>query len=171
MANNSTVVVPGALGLNVRPLLLLLGVALAVAAGVTVVLWWRGPNWSLLYGNLSDSDSSSVVQALQTGGIEYKLDNNSGAIMVPADKVYAMRMQLASKGIPQGDGVGFEIFDKPNFGISDFVQRANYLRALQGELARTIMHIQQVAWRTSRSRSPMRACSPRSSARPPRRSP
>jgi flagellar M-ring protein FliF len=55
-----------------------------------------------------------------------------------------MRMQLASKGIPQGDGVGFEIFDKPNFGISDFVQRANYLRALQGELARTIGQLDEV---------------------------
>src|ERR1019366_2209773 len=64
--------------------------------------------------------------------------------MVPSDKVYTMRMQLASKGIPQGDGVGFEIFDKPNFGISDFVQRANYLRALQGELARTIGQLDEV---------------------------
>ena len=64
--------------------------------------------------------------------------------MVPQDKVYAMRMQLAGKGIPQGDGVGFEIFDKPNFGITDFVQRANYLRALQGELARTISQIDEV---------------------------
>ena len=52
------------------------------------------------------------------------------------DKVHYARMQLASRGIPRGDGVGFEIFDKPNFGISDFVQRANYLRAIQGELSR-----------------------------------
>ncbi len=50
----------------------------------------------------------------------------SGTILVPSDKVHQMRMQLASKGIPRGEGVGFEIFDKPNFGISDFIQRANY---------------------------------------------
>jgi flagellar M-ring protein FliF len=75
--------------------------------------------------------------------VPYKA-GSGGAIMVPADKVYNMRMQLASKGIPQGDGVGFEIFDKPNFGISDFVQRANYLRALQGELARTIGQLDEV---------------------------
>jgi flagellar M-ring protein FliF len=55
-----------------------------------------------------------------------------------------MRMQLAGKGIPSGDGVGFEIFDKPNFGISDFVQRANYVRAVEGELARTISQIDEV---------------------------
>jgi flagellar M-ring protein FliF len=64
--------------------------------------------------------------------------------MVPTDKVHLMRMQLAAKGIPRGDGVGFEIFDKPNFGISDFVQRANYLRAVQGELARTISQVDVV---------------------------
>jgi flagellar M-ring protein FliF len=145
MANNSTVVVPGALGLNVRPLLLLLGVALAVAAGVTVVLWWRGPNWSLLYGNLSDSDSSSVVQALQTGGIEYKLDNNSGAIMVPAERVHDARLQLASQGLPQGKNSSFELMNKdPGFGVSQFMESARYQYALESELARTISSLQAV---------------------------
>jgi flagellar M-ring protein FliF len=145
MANNSTVVVPGALGLNVRPLLLLLGVALAVAAGVTVVLWWRGPNWSLLYGNLSDSDSSSVVQALQTGGIEYKLDNSSGAIMVPAERVHDARLQLASQGLPQGKNGSFELMNKdPGFGVSQFMESARYQYALESELARTISSLQAV---------------------------
>jgi flagellar M-ring protein FliF len=145
MANNSTVVVPGALGLNVRPLLLLLGVALAVAAGVTVVLWWRGPNWSLLYGNLSDSDSGSVVQALQTGGIEYKLDNNSGAIMVPAERVHDARLQLASQGLPQGKNSSFEMMNKdPGFGVSQFMESARYQYALESELARTISSLQAV---------------------------
>jgi len=145
MTNNSTVVVPGALGLNVRPLLLLLGVALAVAAGVTVVLWWRGPNWSLLYGNLSDSDSSSVVQALQTSGIEYKLDNNSGAIMVPAERVHDARLQLASQGLPQGKNSSFEQMNKdPGFGVSQFMESARYQYALESELARTISSLQAV---------------------------
>ena len=63
---------------------------------------------------------------------------------MPADKVYQVRMQMAGKGIPRGDGVGFEIFDKANFGISDFVQRANYTRAVQGELARTISQLDQI---------------------------
>src|ERR1700691_2878 len=145
MANNSTVVVPGALGLNVRPLLLLLGVALAVAAGVTVVLWWRGPNWSLLYGNLSDSGGSGVVQALQTGGIEYKLDNNSGAIMVPAERVHDARLQLASQGLPQGKNSSLESINKdPGFGVSQFMESARYQYALESELARTISSLQAV---------------------------
>ena len=63
---------------------------------------------------------------------------------MPSDQVYRLRMELASKGIPSGDGVGFEIFDKGQFGLSDFVQRTNYLRALQGELARTISQLQGV---------------------------
>jgi len=82
------------------------------------------------------------VAALDDSKVPYRVGH--GAIYVPSDKVYAMRMQLASKGIPKGDGVGFEIFDKPNFGISDFIQRANYLRAMQGELARTISQLDEV---------------------------
>ena len=60
--------------------------------------------------------------------IPYQVGRNGGSILVPADKVYQVRMQMASKGIPRGEGVGFEIFDKASFGISDFVQRANYAR-------------------------------------------
>jgi flagellar M-ring protein FliF len=115
-----------------------------LAAGLLgAALWSTHADYGLLYGGLSDTESAKVVAALDDAKVPYKV-GSGGAIMVPADKVYTMRMQLASKGIPQGDGVGFEIFDKPNFGISDFVQRANYLRALQGELARTIGQLDEV---------------------------
>jgi flagellar M-ring protein FliF len=115
-----------------------------VAGLAATALWSSHADYGLLYGGLSDAESSKVVAALDESKVPYKV-GSGGAIMVPQDKVYAMRMQLASKGIPQGEGVGFEIFDKPNFGISDFVQRANYLRALQGELARTISQLNEVA--------------------------
>jgi flagellar M-ring protein FliF len=115
-----------------------------VAGLVAATVWSSHADYGLLYGGLSDTESAKVVAALDEAKVPYKV-GSGGAIMVPADKVYAMRMQLASKGIPQGDGVGFEIFDKPNFGISDFVQRANYLRALQGELGRTISQLDEVA--------------------------
>jgi len=118
---------------------------LAVLGGlIGLTFWSRGVNYALLYGKLSDSESARVITALDEAKVPYKIGAGGSSISVPADKVHVMRMQLAGKGIPRGDGVGFEIFDKPNFGISDFVQRANYVRAVQGELARTIAQLDEV---------------------------
>ena len=106
-------------------------------------MWSSRADYGLLYGGISDAEAAKVIAALDDAKVPYKA--SGGSILVPQDKVYTMRMQLAAKGIPQGEGVGFEIFDKPNFGISDFVQRANYTRAVQGELSRTISQIDEVA--------------------------
>jgi flagellar M-ring protein FliF len=111
--------------------------------GLTALCFWSSrADYGLLYGGLSDSEASKVIAALDDAKVPYKTGN--GSVYVPADKIYTMRMQLAGKGIPSGDGVGFEIFDKANFGISDFVQHANYVRAIEGELARTISQIDSV---------------------------
>lgn len=119
--------------------LTLIVTALAVVVGLSgLVMWSARPDYALLYGKLDDGESAKVIAALTEAGVPYQASRGGGSISVPSDKVHQMRMQLASKGIPRGEGVGFEIFDKPNFGISDFVQRANYLRAVQGELSRTI---------------------------------
>jgi flagellar M-ring protein FliF len=117
-----------------------------LAAAILAVAWWSSrADYGLLYGKLSDGEAAKVIAALDDAKIPYKIGSGGSSVLVPAEKVYLMRMQLAGKGIPRnGDGVGFEIFDKPNFGISDFVQRANYIRALQGELARTIAQIDEV---------------------------
>ncbi|MGH8142776.1 MAG: flagellar basal-body MS-ring/collar protein FliF, partial [Steroidobacteraceae bacterium] len=133
------------LGVNLRPVLLLLGIAAAVAVGITVVMWWKGPDWSLLYGSLSDTDESSVVQALQTAGIQYKLDDTNGAVMVPAERVHDARLQLAAQGLPAGKSDGFALISKdPGFGVSQFMENARYQYALESELQQTIASLQAV---------------------------
>src|SRR5690348_15407205 len=116
---------------------------LMVALG-GLAFWSSRADYGLLYGKLGDAESAKVIAALDDAKVPYKVGSGGSSIMVPADKVYTMRMQLAARGIPRGDGVGFEIFDKPNFGISDFVQRANYVRAVQGELSRTISQLDEI---------------------------
>ena len=118
---------------------------IVLVAGLGALAFWSSrTDYSLLYGKLSDTEASKVIAALDDAKVPYQITEGGSAILVPSDKVYALRMQLAGKGIPSGDGVGFEIFDKPNFGISDFVQRADYVRAVEGELARTISQINEV---------------------------
>lgn len=121
-----------------------LSATLVLVAGLSVLAFWSSrTEYSLLYGKLADTEAARVVSALDDAKVPYRVESG-GSIYVPEDKVRLMRMQLAGKGIPRGDGVGFEIFDKPNFGISDFVQRANYIRAVQGELGRTISELDDV---------------------------
>ncbi|HEX4666341.1 MAG TPA: flagellar basal-body MS-ring/collar protein FliF [Chthoniobacterales bacterium] len=130
----------GHLGLNQR---ITLSIAAAcVLGGMIGLVWWaHRPSMQLLYGRLGDKDVSEIAAAVQEQGVQYQIGNGGTSIYVPADQVHKLRMVLASKGIPAGEGVGYEIFDRSNFGISDFVQRTNYLRALQGELSRTIAQL------------------------------
>ena len=129
---------------NVRPLLMLVGIAGAVAAGVGVVLWSKEPTYSLLYGNLGQQDAVQISSALQASGVPYKIDAATGAITVPSDRVHDARLQLAGQGLPEGDG-GFAVLSKdPGFGVSQFMEGARYQYALEGELARTIKNLQQV---------------------------
>src|SRR6185436_19177813 len=131
------------LGLNQRISIVLAG-GVVVAALLGLASWSSKADYGLLYGKLDDAEAAKVVSVLDEMKVPHKVGQGGSAIYVPEDKVHLMRMQLASRGIPRGDGVGFEIFDKPNFGISDFVQRANYLRAIQGELARTISQLDEI---------------------------
>jgi flagellar M-ring protein FliF len=94
-----------------------------------------------LFSNLSNEDTGEITKKLKEQKIPYRIAADGKAILVPTDKVYDLRISLASEGLPQGGGVGFEIFDRKNFGMTEFVQKLNYQRALQGELSRTIMQI------------------------------
>lgn len=131
------------LGLNQRVSFLIATVAV-IAGMIAIFFWARRPDYQLLYAKLGDKDSAAIISHLQAQGIPYQVTAGGSAVQVPTDHVHKLRMDLAGKGIPGGDGVGFEIFDKGQFGLSDFVQRTNYLRALQGELARTITQLQGV---------------------------
>ncbi len=131
------------LGLNQRISVVM--ATLATIVGLVGLAYWSSRvDYALLYGKLDEAEASKVIAALDEAKVPYKISRAGGSILVPSDKVYQLRMQMAGKGIPRGEGVGFEIFDKANFGISDFVQRANYSRAVQGELARTISQLDQV---------------------------
>jgi flagellar M-ring protein FliF len=131
------------LGLNQRVSLIV--AAIAVAGGlVGVMLWSQRPDYQLLYARLGEKDAAAVISYLQSQNIPHEVTAGGSAVQVPAKMVYKLRMDLAGKGLPSGEGVGFEIFDKGQFGLSDFVQRTNYLRAVQGELARTIAQLQGV---------------------------
>ena len=110
---------------------------LAISIGI---LSWSGgsTNMRVLVSGAEAKDLSEVVDVLKANQIEFEYSESGDTILVPEDKRAAMRMELAMKGLPRSGEVGFEIFDEGNFGISDFVQRTNHTRAIQGELARTI---------------------------------
>lgn len=97
-----------------------------------------------LFANLTSEDAGEIVKKLKEQKVPYRIEADGTAVMVPADKVYDLRLSLASDGLPQGGGVGFEIFDRKNFGMTEFVQKLNYQRALQGELSRTISRLSGV---------------------------
>jgi flagellar M-ring protein FliF len=110
----------------------------------TLIMISNRIDYKPLFANLSNEDTGEIVKKLKEQKISYRIAADGKAILVPTDKVYDLRISLASEGLPQGGGVGFEIFDRKNFGVTEFVQRLNYQRALQGELARTIMRISGV---------------------------
>ncbi len=124
--------------------LALAGVAVIVFAIVfTLILWLPKQDYQVLYSNLSAEDAGNVINKLKEKKVPYQVKDN--AIYVPSDKVYELRLELAAHGIPSGGGVGFEIFDKTQIGLTEFSQRINYIRALQGELQRTIKQLQEVS--------------------------
>jgi flagellar M-ring protein FliF len=116
----------------------LLAVIVVSIAGMLLLLTWvQKADYQVLYSNLSDDDAGRIVQELKDKRIPYQL-SGTGTILVSSETVHDLRLQLASQGLPQGGGVGFEIFDNTSFTTSEFVQKLNFRRALEGELARTI---------------------------------
>jgi len=137
---NTAARVPVVAGL--RPLLLLIGLAAAVAAGVGIALWSQGESYEMVYGNLSDADAAKMVAALDQAGIPRKFQN--GAVMVPAERLTDARLDLANKGLPGSSDFSM-LSEDPGFGVSQFMENARYQRALEGELARTISGVRGIS--------------------------
>ena len=119
------------------------GIVVLLVGLVTILVLSIGTSFEPLYYNLDPDDAAEVIQFLKKERIEYRLVDQGRVIKVPRRDVYETRLKLVGSDLPRG-GVGFEIFDKSNLGVSEFVQNINYQRALQGELARTIREIRQV---------------------------
>ena len=119
--------------------------SVAMVGLIVLMVWLARPAYNVLYSNLTPQDAGAIVNKLKEMKIPHELAQQGSSILVPASYVYDTRLQLAGQGLPQGGGVGFEIFDKTSLGTSDFVQKLNYGRGLQGELARTIMGLEVIS--------------------------
>ncbi len=118
----------------------LLVIGLAVAQSLNV----KGDDFQYAFTNLAPEDGAEVGAQLKAAGIPFRLDAGGTALAVPAEKVYDTRLLLAAAGLPRGAGVGFELFDRGDIGVSEFTQRVNLRRAIEGELARTIGSLSEV---------------------------
>ncbi len=126
------------LGAN-QKISLVLAASMVGMAMVALMVWASQPSMSLLYGNLDAEEAGDIVTKLEQKGVSFETGKNGNSIYVESGMVHRLRWELASEGmVPSGTGPGFELFDQGSFGISDFVQRTNYLRAIKGELERTI---------------------------------
>lgn len=125
--------------------MLIAAVAFLSAAAFAILIFVANrTDYGPLFTNLTSEDAGEIVKKLKDAKTPYRITADGKGILVPSDKVYELRLTLASEGIPQGGGVGFEIFDRKNFGMTEFVQKLNYQRALQGELSRTIAQLNGV---------------------------
>lgn len=137
--SNNTVNVMAALErIRANPkITLIFSATLLITLLIAMLFWARTPDYRVLYGNISEQDGGAVIAQLQQMQIPYRFEQG-GALMVPEDKVYEVRLKLAQQGLPKGGAVGFELLDREKFGISQFSEQINYQRGLEGELSRTI---------------------------------
>ncbi|WP_108446310.1 flagellar basal-body MS-ring/collar protein FliF [Halomonas denitrificans] len=117
---------------------LLIAGAAAIAVVIALLMWARSPDYRVLYSNLSQADGGSIIGELDARGVPYRFSQGGQALLVPADRVHTLRLQLAEQGLPKGGNVGFELMENQAFGISQFAEQINYQRGLEGELSRSM---------------------------------
>ena len=121
-----------------------LGVALILFIAIAGVFMTRQAEWRVLYANLPDKDGGQIVAQLAQMNVPYKYSEGGGAILVPADRVHDLRLRLATQGLPKGSVAGFEMMDNSRFGITQFQERLNFQRGLEGELTRSIQSVNAI---------------------------
>jgi flagellar M-ring protein FliF len=123
----------------------IIAVAVLTVAGLYAFSQWRHESdFRPLYTGMAPEDAAAVVQKLRESGVEYRLADNGATVLVPSAKQAESRLTLAAAGLPKSGRIGFELFDKSNFGATEFVEHINYQRALEGELERSVMSLAEV---------------------------
>ena len=131
--------------LSIRQRITIVAAALGVIALFYGLLHWRKEgDFKPLYAALAPEDAAAVIEKLKAAGVEYRLSENGTAVLAPSARVPELRLQLAAAGVPHSGRIGYELFDKNNFGATDFAEQINYHRALEGELERSIAAVDSV---------------------------
>jgi len=131
--------------LTLRQRVTIVAAAAAVVAGLIMFSRWSHErDFRPLYTSLSPEDGGAVVAKLKETGVEYRLSENGTTVMVPSARAAELRLQMAAAGLPKSGRMGFELFDKTNFGATDFTEQVNFRRALEGELERSMMALSEV---------------------------
>ena len=120
------------------------GVALLVAVALAAIVLGRQPDYKVLFSNLSDKDGGAIVAQLSQMNVPYKHAEGGGAILIPSERVHDVRLRLASQGLPKGSVTGFELMESSKFGMTQFQERLNFQRGLEGELTRSIQALSSV---------------------------
>lgn len=122
-------------------------VAVVVLVGLGMFLltrWNHERDFKPLYTNLAAEDAGAVMQKLREENVEYRVDDSGGGLRVPSSKVAELRLKMASAGLPKTGRIGFELFDKSNFGLTEFAEQVNYRRAIEGELERSVASLGEI---------------------------
>ncbi len=133
----------GMLSSRQRWTILIAGILVGVGV-YALARWERESNFRPLYNSLSQEDANLVVQKLKESSTPYRVSSNGATISVPEERVAELRLEMAGAGVPKSGRIGFEIFDKTNFGMTDFAEHVNFRRALEGELERSVMAVSEV---------------------------
>ena len=120
------------------------GAALLVAVAIAAIVMGRQPDYRVLFANLSDKDGGAIVAQLSQMNVPYKYADGGGAILIPSDRVHDVRLRLATQGLPKGSVAGFELMESSKFGMTQFQERLNFQRGLEGELTRSIQALSSV---------------------------